>query len=320
MRRFFVLIGLVLPFALSGCGGASSNTANMAVLTSETPGSEPAPASAAPIPIDSLTDAPTALAEGKRLLDENQTEAAIKALEKAISLDADLAEAHFNLGIAYDLLELQMEQSGVAVETFSSTVTNSKTKKKEKVLKTKADLAFEAAVKAYEKWLDKNPKDDNAHFYLGRTYAKLMKDEQARDAFKEAVELKPDDAEYQTEYGAILMKLAQYAEAIKPLKKALELDPSNPRAADLLEDAEAGRQRIDYAVKEAEKNANSKQDDQPDKGTSSPKSSSNSASNSASTPSNSVPKPPNSDPKPKKPDTEPKTKKGDPDGRPRISP
>jgi tetratricopeptide (TPR) repeat protein len=318
MSRFFVLIGLVLPLAFSGCGsGASSNVANTAAANTEAANSAPPPA--APVDINAITDPAIALSEGKRLLDENQTETAIQALEKAVSLDPDLAEAHFNLGIAYNLLELQMEQSGVAVETIVSTETNSKTKKKEKVQKTKADLAFEAAVKAYVKWLDKNPKDDNAHFYLGRTYAKLMKDEEARDAFKEAVELKPEDAEYQTEYGAVLIKLAQYAEAIKPLKKALEIDPSNARAADLLEDAEAGRRRIDYAVKELEKNAN-KETDLPEKGASSRSNSASESNTSSSPASNSASKPSNSDSKPRKPESEPKTKKGDPDGRPRISP
>lgn len=314
MRMFFVLIGLTLPLALSGCGGASSNSNT---LTANTEVAATPESTAAPVPIESITDAPTALAEGKRLLDENLTETAIQAFEKAIALDPDLAEAHYNLGIAYDLLELQMEQSGTVVETTSSTVTNSKTKKKEVVKKTKADLAFEAAVKSYEKWLAKNPKDDNAHFYLGRTYAKLMKDEEARDAFKEAVELKPDDSEYQTEYGAILIKLAQYSEAIKPLKKAIELDGANARAIDLLEDAEAGSKRIDYAIKDALKNANAQQQETTERG--STKSNSGSSSNSAP-PANSASKPPTPDNKPKKPDNEPKTKKGDPDGRPRISP
>ena len=63
---------------------------------------------------------------------------------------------------------------------------------------------------------------------------------------KAAVKLKPDDTEYQTELGAILVKLAEYREAISSLRKAVELDPENSRAIDLLEDAEAGRKRIDF--------------------------------------------------------------------------
>jgi tetratricopeptide (TPR) repeat protein len=63
-----------------------------------------------------FADANEALAEGKRLLDENQTDAAIDALRQAVKINPDLAEAWFHLGIAYSLKELQMEQTGTVVE------------------------------------------------------------------------------------------------------------------------------------------------------------------------------------------------------------
>src|SRR5687767_10231344 len=56
------------------------------------------------ISVANTTDANAALVEGSRLLDENQTERAIEFLEHAVSLNPDLAEAHFKLGIAYSLL------------------------------------------------------------------------------------------------------------------------------------------------------------------------------------------------------------------------
>ena len=65
-------------------------------------------------PFAGITDANAALAEGNRLLDENDTQMAIEAYKQAVLLDPDLAEAHFKLGISYALLEMQMEQSGAA--------------------------------------------------------------------------------------------------------------------------------------------------------------------------------------------------------------
>ena len=184
-----------------------------------------------------FTDANEALAEGKRLLDENQTDAAIDALRQAVKINPDLAEAWFHLGIAYSLKELQMEQTGTVEEQPANA--------KERV-KPSSEIAFEKAVEAYKKWTEANPEDDAAFYNLGRTYSKLMKDEDAEDAFRKAVKLKPEDSDYQMELGAILIKLAKYREAIDPLKKAVELDPTNERAQELLEDAEAGRQRLDY--------------------------------------------------------------------------
>jgi tetratricopeptide (TPR) repeat protein len=192
-------------------------------------------ANAAVNPYAEMTDANEALAKGKELLDENDTQNAIFALQRAVEIDPDLAEAHFQLGIAYGLVDLQTKQEGDILPGEA-----------ENRIKTRADKEFEKAATAYKKYLDANSKDDAAWFNLGRTYVKLLKDDQAEDAFREAVKLKPDDADYQTELGAILIRLAKYHESVPVLKKALEIDPNNARAQDLLDDAQAGVKRLDY--------------------------------------------------------------------------
>jgi tetratricopeptide (TPR) repeat protein len=129
---------------------------------------------------------------------------------------------------------MQMEQEGRASEAVDSKG------------KAFSEKQFNKAVEVYKKWLNKNPDDDVAHYNLGRTYNKLYKDEEASKAFKQAVKLKPEDSEYQTELGGSLIRLAQYHEAVAALKKAIEIDSTNERAISMLEDAEAGRQRLDY--------------------------------------------------------------------------
>jgi len=223
-----------------GCGGTTVSD-----VTPDPPAESPV---ASPVDIASITDPQAALAEGNRLLDENQTQSAITAYKHAIGLNPDLADAHFQLGIAFELLALQNQLSGVVTE---SPAANAQGKAPPK---TDSDKAFEKAVDAYEKRIDADAKDHAAYFSLGRTYVKLLKDVEAEKAFKQAVKLNPDDTEYQTELGSILIVLAQYAEAIAPLKKALELDPANARAEDMLEDAKAGRQRIDYVSKNTNAN------------------------------------------------------------------
>jgi Flp pilus assembly protein TadD len=220
MRVFFVIAVLSACLLIVGCGSNPANT-------------EPVNTNAnAESQFTHITDANVALAEGKRLLDDNQTELAIQALLQAVKLNPDLAEAYFQLGIAYSLYEMQLERTGTVTGPASA--------------KPNSEKAFENAVKAYKKWVGANPKDDTAFFNLGRTYAKLLKDEEAEEAFRDAVKLKPDDSEYQTELGNTLIRLAKYHEAVGALKKALELDPSNARAEELLEDAEAGRNRVNY--------------------------------------------------------------------------
>jgi len=68
-------------------------------------------------------------------------------------------------------------------------------------------------------------------------------------SLQQAVKLKPDDGEYQTELGVILIKLAQYEEAVAALKKAVSIDSTNLQAESLLEKAEAGRKRVDFGNK-----------------------------------------------------------------------
>ncbi len=226
-----LLFGLVvLAVAILGaCSGGTSQPDLNANMSAESPFAH-------------ILDANEALAEGNRLLDENRTETAIAAYHRAIELNPDLAEAHFQLGIAWSLVEMRASQEGTAGQADAK--------------KPNSLRSFERAVEAYKKWIGDNPKDDVAHFNLGRTYSKLLKDEQAEHSFKEAVRLKPDDTEYQTELGAVLIKLAKYREAIGPLNKAIELDPTNARAIEMLEDAQAGRQRIDFVGPKKDANAN----------------------------------------------------------------
>lgn len=279
MKAFLIFVS-VLPLLLAG-SGCSKSTVNSNEVTNANVAADP--------PFAHITDANVALAEGDRLFDENQTEMAIEAYRQAVKLNPDLAEAHFKLGIAYSLLDKQNEVSGNVTQPDANT--------KDGKSKTHAERAFEKAVEAYKKWIDANPKDHGGYYYLGRTYVKLLKDEEAEKAFKEAVRLKPDDTEYQTELGAILIRLAQYHEAIGPLKKAVELDPANVRAQELLEDAQAGRQRLDYvppkntnqaANKASNSNANAN-------------SNSNSNSNSVSRPPDANTKPGKNEPKNRKP-------------------
>ncbi|HQU91071.1 MAG TPA: tetratricopeptide repeat protein [Pyrinomonadaceae bacterium] len=234
-------IVLLSSLFLAGCSSAPSGNSNAADAT---------PALAA----TEFTDANAALAEGVKLLDMGDTERAIELFNRAVELNPDLADAYFQLGIAYSLIETR--DAAVVEEQVTPTPTPGE--KKQRVATTNSEKAFEKAVAAYKKQIDANGKDDVAYFNLGRAYNKLNEDEDAAKALRQAVELKADDTEYQTELGAILIKLAQYREAISPLRKAIELDPENSRAIDLLEDAEAGRRRIDFVTdkKDANKAAN----------------------------------------------------------------
>lgn len=240
MKRFILLSVIVLAAAFfAACSNDAPPPDGNAVQVGERD-YENMPI--AEIPTE-FVNAPEALAAGSRLLDAGETVKAIDVLLQAVKLDPDLAEAYFQLGVAYALVEAEDQ----TVEQVQETPTPGPRAKKPAEKKKNSEKAFESAVTAYKKLIAKNKKDDVAHFYLGLTYNKLNEDEDSAKSLKEAVELKPDNTEYQTELGAILIKLAKYHEAVSALKKALDLDPENIDAEELLEKAEAGRRRIDFA-------------------------------------------------------------------------
>jgi len=228
MFRPLAIFVIIISLIYTGCSGGGADDAN-------------ANATSNPAVLPGYSDANLALADGTKFLDEGELDKAIDALDQAVKLNPDLAEAWFKLGIAHGLFEIKDQTAEKETPATEEEPAN-----KAGRVKSNSEKAFEKAVTAYKKMIDANDEDDVAHFNLGRAYNKLNDDEDAARSLKQAVKLKPDDTEYQTELGAILIKLAQYHEAIAPLKKALELDPENIRAQELLEDAEAGRKRVNY--------------------------------------------------------------------------
>lgn len=213
---------------------APENTANVAVKKQDEP-------------VPTFSDAAAALTGGNKYLDASENDKAIEAYKQAVALDPNLAEAHFQLGVAYALVEKEEDVVEDKLPGEEETP-QKKGKKPVKEKQTNSETSFENAIKVYKKITAKNPKDDAAFYNLGRAYNKLDEDKEAQKALQTAVKLQPDNSEYQTEYGTILMKLAQYDEAVRALKKAIEIDETNLKAEDLLEQAEAGKKRVDFGA------------------------------------------------------------------------
>lgn len=242
MRRVFWLLTIfAFCFVLSNCSGkpgADANGANGNAVQLRS--------------FADITDPAAALAEGNKLLDENDTENAIEAYKRAAELDPNLGEAYFKMGVAYSLLEIEAKHSGTSERLPGDPIPKEEAKEKSNSVKM-----FEKAVEIYKKQIAASPEDASAFYTLGRAYNKLNKDKESEEALEKAVKLKPEDSDYQTELGSIRIKLAKYHEAIAALKKAVDLDAENVEAAELLEDAVAGAKRVDYVSKPDNTKANS---------------------------------------------------------------
>ena len=175
-------------------------------------------------PEKSKREAEALVVQGKELYKNDQDEQAAKAFEEAIRLQPDLAEAHLRLGMAYAALERKPE----------------------------ADDSYRKSIELYKKLIQANPKDAESFFNLGEAHSFLHQDEEAARNYRQTTRLRPDDEEAFYQLGLSETRLAHYPEATTALKKALELDPDDYRAADALETAKEGAQRIREGKKHAE--------------------------------------------------------------------
>jgi tetratricopeptide (TPR) repeat protein len=261
MRSFFTILFLSLSVSfLSGCGSEAAENFNQNTLA-ENANTNINTTTAASEPVPIFDNAETALAEGNKYFDAGETDKSIDAYKQAVKLNPDFAEAYFRLGVAYSLLESEEEATRLPGEVTEPTPKGTKGKKKEPE-KTNAEKAFDNAVKIYEKVVKKNPEDDTAFFYLGRSYNKLNEDDKAAKALRQAVKLNPDNVEYQTELAESLINIAEYTEAIRALKKALEMDENNLQAEELLERAQAGQKRIEFGKKQIQKELEQQQQEE----------------------------------------------------------
>jgi len=131
----------------------------------------------------------TAAAQSGRLLE------AIDALQRAIELRPELAEAHFNLGSAY-------RDGGNPLHALD---------------------AYRRAVELRPRWAD-------AHLALGTLLREQGRLEEARKHLQRALKLKPDLAEAHMELGHTLTPMGEWRAAIEHLDRALRLRPDDAKA------------------------------------------------------------------------------------------
>jgi tetratricopeptide (TPR) repeat protein len=104
-------------------------------------------------------------------------------------------------------------------------------------LKALDEKNYPAAIAALEKAVAADPKDIAARFNLALAFSLAERDEQAMDAYRATLELKPDLYEANLNLGILLLRGRRPEEAIAPLRKAVEAKPAELRPTLYLADA-----------------------------------------------------------------------------------
>src|SRR5215475_13618444 len=106
---------------------------------------------------------------------------------------------------------------------------------------------YEAAVQAFTKAIEADPKDYFAHFNLAFAYSALHKDAEGIAEYRKTLELKPGLHEAELNGGILLMRQKQPADALPLLAHAAEQKPSEFRPRYYLAEAQYQTGALDQA-------------------------------------------------------------------------
>lgn len=108
--------------------------------------------------------------------------------------------------------------------------------------------SYDKAVSEFEEVVKTDAKNQQAHFYLGKSHQALKKPDAAISAYKKAIEIKPDFAEANYELGSIYMNRKDYDASLPYLVKAAKINYTSPEYLVTLGDNYRELKRCNYAV------------------------------------------------------------------------
>jgi tetratricopeptide (TPR) repeat protein len=144
---------------------------------------------------------------------KQQYEEAARWLEKAVSLDANLGAAHYNLGIVYDHMG-----------------------------------RLPAALDATRRAVNSDPAHTPARGHLCELYLVLRQDHEAVECYEAFIKLAPNDATTRSNYGSALRRAHRSVEALTSLEETVQLFPESPEAHNQLGVVFVEAKRYDKAV------------------------------------------------------------------------
>ena len=183
---------------------------------------------------------------GKTNLSDKYMELAFNAYKRAINVDPDNPQIHYNLAHFY-LRQNSFEKARNYLKSFLEHSDDSKKLKEAQELINEIDAtglmdklfkeAFdyikmgkeEEGIKRIRRFLNKHNDVWNAWFLLGWGYRRLGMYKEGKDAFERALELHTPLSDTLNELAICLMELGDFIESFKKLNDALKLEPENTK-------------------------------------------------------------------------------------------
>jgi len=173
-----------------------------------------------PIPVDVHGDTPLQPINFKQLLEKNPEAAAQMKKQQEQQAKSSSMKQHFNNGVAL------LEKERAAKADLSKATADQRDAVKAQV----ADLSSQAVAEFQEAQKAAGEKDPNQHLFwarMGEAYDLAGRNDDAINAYKQAVTAKPDNAGYYNNLGNLLARTGKIDDAKAAYTKSAELDPSN---------------------------------------------------------------------------------------------
>ena len=148
---------------------------------------------------------------------------AITSFERAITLKTDYAEAHFNLGVAFQKIQ-QIANSVKSYENAIELIHSYPAAHNNLGVIYLSKGEFNSAVKSFEWAIAYSPNYAEAHNNLGKAYQELKQFEKAVQQFEKAVKLNPAYSQAFHNLGVIYENLGLSKKALENYEKAIKHD------------------------------------------------------------------------------------------------
>jgi tetratricopeptide (TPR) repeat protein len=173
------------------------------------------------------------LESGLKYVDKKQYDAAVIQFKKALQVDPNFADAHYQLGMTY--LRQGNDQQHVQAGFLELRAAANKDPKNLKARLEMGNLLwasrrYKDAEEQANKVIEADPNNADAYSLLGTTLFAEKNADGALQAYNKVIELKPNDSGAYLNRGVLYTSMKKDAEAEADFQKAISLNPKNQEA------------------------------------------------------------------------------------------
>jgi tetratricopeptide (TPR) repeat protein len=208
--------------------------------------SAPAPAAAF---VQKPAEADKQAQKGAEYLGRKDWKRAAESYQKAVRADARHVEANYGLGVAY----MNLRQTGDALAAFSNVIAAQPNPRVREALVSTGAIHFalghfKEAADALELAVPLGDIGPAGHYFLGKAYLQLERDDKALDSLRRAASDPQFAQDADFSVGYLLLKQNKSREAVAPLEQAVRLNARHAPSQMLLGNAYLAADRTEEAL------------------------------------------------------------------------